>query len=76
MLRSVRDINEEIYKRFDFHRLLRICQRFGGQRDELKRNRATIESSDTGEETDSTVRSTNNSSRKRSTIASKRKRTN
>lgn len=37
MLKQMREINENLYKQYDFNRLLRILQRFGSQRDEIRR---------------------------------------
>ena len=82
MLKHIRGITEEMYKQYDFNRIVRILQRFGSQRDELKRKDASENFSDSEDETDFSVdfteRSTN--ARKRptasviSTTISKRKR--
>lgn len=37
MFKYIQEIDENLYKQYDFHRLLRILQRFGSQRDEIKR---------------------------------------
>lgn len=52
MLKNIREITEELYKQYDFSRLLRILQRFGSQRDELRRKDASENFSDSEEEID------------------------
>ncbi len=51
MIKNIREITEELYKQYDFNRLLRILQRFGSQRDEIKRK----DSSDSENEIDFSV---------------------
>jgi hypothetical protein len=51
----VHEITEDLYKQYDFHRLLRILQRYGSQRDELKRKEITVNSSDSEHEIDFSV---------------------
>jgi hypothetical protein len=48
MIKNVHEITEDLYKQYDFNRLLRILQRFGSQRDEIKRK----DSSDSEDEID------------------------
>ena len=55
MLKHIREITEELYKQHDFNRILRILQRFGSQRDELKRKDASENFSDSEDEIDFTV---------------------
>ncbi len=49
------EITEELYKQHDFNRLLRILQRFGSQRDEIKRKDSIQNSSDSENEIDFSV---------------------
>jgi hypothetical protein len=55
MLKNIREITEEVYKQHDFNRLLRILQRFGSQRDEIKRKDSSQNSSDSEDEIDFSV---------------------
>ena len=55
MLKNIREITEDLYKQHDFNRLLRILQRFGSQRDELKRKDASENFSDSEDEIDFSV---------------------
>ena len=49
------EITDDVYKQHDFHRLLRILQRFGSQQDEIKRKDSTGNSSDSDNEIDLSV---------------------
>ena len=72
MLKNIRGISEELYKQHDFSRLLRILQRFGSQRDELRRKDASENFSDSEDEIDFSVDFTDRSSingRKRPTAS-------
>jgi len=51
MIKNIHEITEDLYKQYDFNRLLRILQRFGSQRDEIKRK----DSSDSEDEIDFSV---------------------
>jgi hypothetical protein len=55
MIKDIPGITDEIYKQHDFNRLLRILQRFGSQRDELKRNNSSENFSDSEDEIDFSV---------------------
>jgi hypothetical protein len=55
MIKHVPDITDSMYKQYDFNRLLRILQRFGSQRDELKRTDVHNHSSDSDNEIDFSV---------------------
>jgi hypothetical protein len=55
MIKNIREITEEVYKQHDFNRLLRILQRFGSQRDEIKRKDSSQNSSDSEDEIDFSV---------------------
>ncbi len=55
MIKDVHGITEELYKQHDFNRLLRILQRFGSQRDEIKRKDSIQNSSDSENEIDFSV---------------------
>jgi hypothetical protein len=55
MIKDVHEITEELYKQHDFNRLLRILQRFGSQRDEMKRKDSIQNSSDSEDEIDFSV---------------------
>jgi hypothetical protein len=44
MIKDVQEITEQLYKQHDFNRLLRILQRFGSQRDEMKRKDSSSDS--------------------------------
>ena len=55
MIKNVHEITEELYKQHDFNRLLRILQRFGSQRDELKRKDSIENSSNSEDEIDFSV---------------------
>jgi hypothetical protein len=73
MIKNIHQITEELYKQYDFNRLLRILQRFGSQRDEIKRN----DSSDSEDEINITDQSINGKKRPMaSVITTKRKRGN
>ncbi|CAF4466766.1 unnamed protein product [Rotaria sp. Silwood2] len=52
MIKNVHEVTEELYKQHDFNRLLRILQRFGSQRDEIKRKDLIQNSSDSEHEID------------------------
>ncbi|CAF3492052.1 unnamed protein product [Rotaria sp. Silwood1] len=52
MIKNIHEITEELYKQHDFNRLLRILQRFGSQRDEIKRKDSIQNSSDSEHEID------------------------
>ncbi|CAF3254951.1 unnamed protein product, partial [Rotaria sp. Silwood2] len=52
MIKNVHEITEELYKQHDFNRLLRILQRFGSQRDEIKRKDSIQNSSDSEDKID------------------------
>lgn len=52
MIKYVHEVTEELYKKYDFNRLLRILQRFGSQRDEIKRKDSAQNSSDSEHEID------------------------
>lgn len=71
MLKDIRAITEELYKQHDFNRLVRILQRFGSQRDELKRKDASENFSDSEDEIDFSVDFTDRSmnGRKRPTAS-------
>jgi hypothetical protein len=55
MIKDIPGITDETYKQHDFNRLLRILQRFGSQRDELKRNDSSENFSDSEDEIDFSV---------------------
>lgn len=55
IIKDVHEITEQLYKQHDFNRLLRILQRFGSQRDEIKRKDASHASSDSEDEIDFSV---------------------
>lgn len=79
-LKNVHEISEEMFNEFGLHRLIRLFQRFGSQRDELKRQQNGSDSEeDLDFSIDLTERSTRSGSSKRPsnsiiTISSKRKR--
>ncbi|CAF1586360.1 unnamed protein product [Rotaria magnacalcarata] len=52
MIKYIHEITEDLYRQHDFNRLLRILQRFGSQRDEIKRKDAIQHSSDSEHEID------------------------
>ena len=54
-MKNVHEITDDLYKQYDFHRLLRIFQRYGSQRDELKRKETAANSSDSEHEIDFSV---------------------
>ena len=72
MIKDVHGITEELYKQHDFNRLLRILQRFGSQRDEIKRKNSSQKTSDGEEEIDFSIdftdRSTNGKKRPTASI--------
>jgi hypothetical protein len=55
MIKDIRGITDELYKQHDLNRLLRILQRFGSQRDELKRKDSSENFSDSEDEIDFSV---------------------
>ena len=55
IIKHIHEITEEMYKQHDFNRLLRILQRFGSQRDEIKRKNSILNSSDSENEIDFSV---------------------
>jgi hypothetical protein len=71
MIKDVHEITEELYKQHDFNRLLRILQRFGSQRDEIKRHDSSQKSSGSEDEIDFSVDFTDRSTsgRKRPTAS-------
>ncbi|CAF4577254.1 unnamed protein product, partial [Rotaria sp. Silwood2] len=71
IIKNVHEITEELYKQHDFNRLLRILQRFGSQRDEIKRKDSIQNSSDTEHEIDFSLDFTDRSTydKKRSMVS-------
>ncbi|CAF1152670.1 unnamed protein product [Adineta steineri] len=55
MIKDILEITDELYKQHDFNRLLRILQRFGSERDEIKRKNISQNSSDSENEIDFSV---------------------
>lgn len=77
LIKNIPEITEDLYKKYDFNRLLRILQRFGSQYDEIKRK----DSSDTEDEIDFSLDFTDRSKKRPTTsiittTITKRKRTN
>ena len=68
MIKDIRGITDELYKQHDFNRLLRILQRFGSQRDELKRKDSSDNFSDSEDEIDFTDRSMNGKKRSMASV--------
>lgn len=79
MIKNVHEISEDLYRQYDFNRLLRILQRFASQIDELKRGQKSIDDSTSENESQSTVQSgtvrKRSTPKTRSTAMTKRKRT-
>ena len=80
MIKNIREITEDLYKQYDFNRLLRILQRFGSQCDEIKRKDCSDSEDEIDFSVDFTDRSSNSKKRPMASVITttitKRKRAN